>query len=170
MSHTHPYSSSTTDHLASGEVDKWTRINVFRRFLLSAFISEYKVVFISEYLTAFFYAISSITQSVLERTMRSFSFVFLGYAGLMSCRISSFLHFLTLSIWSVDHWLPRGIKIMLYWFRRRFYWRAMPDSHWLSKFFGMYWFLRWFCVETTKICCDKLEFKKTPFCSLLERW
>ena len=160
----------TRDHLASGAVDKWTRINVFRRFSLSAFIIEYKVVFISECLTSFFYAFSSITWSILERTMRSSSFVFLGYGGLMSWRISSFLHFLMLSIWSVDHWLPRGIKTMLYWFRRRFYWRAMPDSYWLSKFFGMYWFLRWFCVETTKICREKLECKETPFCSLLEQW
>ena len=104
--------------------------------------------------------------------MRSSSFgVFLGYAGLMSWRISLLLHFLRLLIWSLDHWLPHGFENMLYWFRRRFYWRAsIPDSLWLSKFFGMYWFLRWLCVGTTKICREKLECKKTSFCSAFERW
>jgi hypothetical protein len=126
-------------------VDKWTRIYVFHRFSLSAFTTEYKVFFISEYLTAF-YACSSIIRSILETTMR-------------------------LSIWSVSHWLPREIKIMLNSFCRRFYWGViLPDSHWLSKFFGRYRFLRWLCVGTTKICYEKLECKKTPFCSALERW
>ena len=119
---------------------------------------------------AFLYACSIITRSILETMMRSFSFVFFGYAGTHIWTISSSLHFLILSIWSVDHWLPRGIKIMLYWFRRRFYWRAMPDSHWLSKFFGMFWFLRWLCVETTKICREKLGCMNTQCCSVLERW
>ena len=133
----------TIPPLESGEVDKRTQIYVFCRFSLSAFMIVYKAAFISECLTAFD-ACSSITRSVLEtRTMRSSSFVFLGYAGLMSWRISSLLHFLILLIWSFDHWLPRGIEIMLYWFRCRFYWRAMSDSHRLSKFFGMYWFLHY---------------------------
>jgi hypothetical protein len=57
---------STTDLSAFWEVDKWTRTNFFGCFLLSAaFLIEYKVVFISEYLTAFFYALSSITWSTL---------------------------------------------------------------------------------------------------------
>jgi hypothetical protein len=43
----------TTDHLASGAVDHSTRIDVFRRFLLWAFILLYKSVFISESSTAF---------------------------------------------------------------------------------------------------------------------
>ena len=37
----------TTEHSASGAVDKLGRIDVFRRFLLSTFISKYKPVFIS---------------------------------------------------------------------------------------------------------------------------
>jgi hypothetical protein len=103
-------------------VDKWTWLNVFCRFSPSAFIIVYKVVFISEYFTAFLYAVYLITRSILETTMRSFRWVFLGYAGTLIWTISSLaLHLLILSIWwSVDNWLPRGIKIMLYWFRRRF--------------------------------------------------
>ena len=100
-----------------------------------------------------------------------FSFVFLGYAGLMSCaEISSvLLHFLRLSIWSFDHWLPRGDEIMLYWFRCRFHWRSTPDSHWLSKFLTMYWFLPWLCVGK-KICREKLGCMNTQCCPMLDRW
>ncbi len=89
----------TTEHSPFGAVDKWTRIDVFRRFLLSAFIDEYKPYFISESLTAFWDCFCSITRSIPETTMRSCNFVLLVYRGLMSCTIASNFRFLTWSVY-----------------------------------------------------------------------
>ena len=75
-------------------MDKWTWIEVFRCFLISAFMVEYKPVFISESLSAFLDGFYSTAWPIPETTMRLCTFVFLAWIGLMVCTISSNFWFL----------------------------------------------------------------------------
>ena len=117
----------------------------------------------SRVVNCFFKLHFSMTQQSPETTTTSLSFVFLGYAR--STKLNDLIITPLFDIVDLE-------RRLLHWFRRRFHQRSPPDSHWLSKFLTMYWFLvRWLCVETTKICCrEKLGCMNTQCCSALERW